>query len=115
MRLIYALAEGNARLTERLYRERYPQRDAPDRLICVRENIRTTCVASSEVSCIKIPPEVLFRYENCVSWTIVTHVGAPVAWELRIIDTVVATPVIRTFLQSQVLGPKPDLQRISKP
>ncbi|GFY15145.1 hypothetical protein TNCV_1569601 [Trichonephila clavipes] len=27
------------------------------------------------------------RYENPVSETVVTHVGAPVAWDLRIIDT----------------------------
>lgn len=31
MHLMYGLAEGNARAAARLYRERYPQRDAPDR------------------------------------------------------------------------------------
>ncbi|GFS62139.1 hypothetical protein TNCV_476881 [Trichonephila clavipes] len=31
MHLIYGLAEGNAREAKRLYRERYPQRDTPDR------------------------------------------------------------------------------------
>ncbi|GFX81788.1 histone-lysine N-methyltransferase SETMAR [Trichonephila clavipes] len=30
MHLIYELAEGNTRATERLYRERYPQRDVTD-------------------------------------------------------------------------------------
>ncbi|GFT22752.1 hypothetical protein TNCV_1856311 [Trichonephila clavipes] len=35
MRLIYRLAEGNARATERLYHERYPQRDGPDYTECL--------------------------------------------------------------------------------
>ncbi|GFV81393.1 uncharacterized protein TNCV_2034021 [Trichonephila clavipes] len=35
MHLIYGSAEGNAWLTERLYREKYPHRDAPDRMIFV--------------------------------------------------------------------------------
>ncbi|GFW87545.1 uncharacterized protein TNCV_4485101 [Trichonephila clavipes] len=34
-----------------------------------------------------------FRYERPVSGTIVTHLGAPVAWVPHIIDTAVATPL----------------------
>ncbi|GFS80097.1 integrase catalytic domain-containing protein [Trichonephila clavipes] len=37
--------------------------------------------------CIKIPFGPFFRYGSPVSGTEVTYVGAPVAWELRIIDT----------------------------
>ncbi|GFS60651.1 hypothetical protein TNCV_5073811 [Trichonephila clavipes] len=36
MRLIYVLAEGNARAADRLCRERYPPRDAPDRLMLAK-------------------------------------------------------------------------------
>ncbi|GFX70105.1 hypothetical protein TNCV_4615431 [Trichonephila clavipes] len=34
------------------------------------------------------------QYEDPVSGTAVTHVGAPVAWETRIIHTAVATPLV---------------------
>ncbi|GFV47648.1 hypothetical protein TNCV_1121841 [Trichonephila clavipes] len=37
--------------------------------------------------CIKIPSGSYFRYERPISNTVVTHVGAPVVWGLRIIDT----------------------------
>ncbi|GFW72541.1 DUF4817 domain-containing protein [Trichonephila clavipes] len=48
MHLIHGLSEGNARAAERLYRERYPQRDVPDRRMftnlhpyfCEKESLR---------------------------------------------------------------------------
>ncbi|GFT40632.1 hypothetical protein TNCV_3008061 [Trichonephila clavipes] len=48
MHLIYRLAEGNARAAEKLYYERYPQKDAPDILmfaslhqnLCEHESLR---------------------------------------------------------------------------
>ncbi|GFW44250.1 transposable element Tc3 transposase [Trichonephila clavipes] len=36
----------------------------------------------------------IFRKESPVSATVVTHVGAPIAWGPRIIDTAVATPLL---------------------
>ncbi|GFV68544.1 hypothetical protein TNCV_3129991 [Trichonephila clavipes] len=48
MHLIYGLTEGNARATEILYRDRYPQRDAPNNRICLRgANNRVVMIANS--------------------------------------------------------------------
>ncbi|GFU63998.1 uncharacterized protein TNCV_245761 [Trichonephila clavipes] len=53
-----------------------------------------TGVASSKGSRTKIPSGPFFRYGSPVSGTVVTHVGALVAWEPRIFGTVVATPLL---------------------
>ncbi|GFT01020.1 hypothetical protein TNCV_4054221 [Trichonephila clavipes] len=52
-----------------------------------------------------------FMYENPVSWTVVTHVGAPVAWGPRIIATEAATPLGYTLeIMDEILTTARDLK-----
>ncbi|GFV15614.1 hypothetical protein TNCV_4836401 [Trichonephila clavipes] len=69
-------------------------------------SLTTTSVSSSERALYQNSFGTFSRYENPVSGTVVTHVGAPVAWGPRIIDmsdTAVATPLLTTILSVRAL------------